>query len=82
MTYLLPEALRDIWTMPVAMRNDGEPWRDYARRLRELLALDGTVDGTTRVAAVQTALVTGRYVICAEATADAVLATLSPRVRH
>lgn len=78
MSYLLPESLRDAWTMPVALRNEGEPWRDFARRLRERLA----VDDTSRVDAVQSALVKGRYVICAEATADAVLATLAPRVRH
>lgn len=81
MTYLLPDALRDAWTMPVAVRERGdgsEAWRDFARRLRELLALDES----TRAGEVQSALSTGCYVICAEATADAVLATLTPRLRH
>jgi len=87
MTILLPDVLRDAWTMPSAgcrvsgshARGDADPWRDFARRLRELLA----VDPASHVGTVQAALAAGRYVICAEATADAVLATIAPRaVRH
>jgi len=85
MTFLLPDALRDAWTMPAdgrmansTARRDGEPWRDFARRLRELLA----AVPDSRAATVQAALVAGRYVICAEATADGVLATIAPRLRH
>lgn len=85
MPFFLPDALRDAWTMPADgrvaggnARRDGEPWRDFARRLRELLA----VDPTSRAAAVQATLAAGRYVICAEATADGVLGTIAPRLRH
>lgn len=85
MTFLLPDALRDTWTMPAdgrtpvgGTRQDAEPWRDFARRLRELVA----VAPTSHAAAVQAALAAGRYVICAEATADGVLAAIAPRLRH
>lgn len=82
MTFLLPDTLRDAWMLPGdsrTARRDGEAWRDFARRLRELLA----IDTVSRAAAVQATLASGRYVICAEATADGVLATIAPRaVRH
>ena len=82
MTFFLPDALRDAWTLPGdgrTARRDGEAWRDFARRLRERLA----VDPASRAAALKAALSAGRYVICAETTADGVLATIAPRaVRH
>lgn len=82
MSFSLPDALCEAWTLPNTdprPDSDAAPWRDFARRLRVLLAADAMSHADT----VRAVLAAGRYVVCAEAIADSLLATAVRRqIRH